>query len=75
MSIVTWLQFGSAACAFAAAGFWAWSASGEAPKMTFKGVDDLMPYLTRSTLRNRWAAGFAGASAFLAGLATLWGIL
>jgi hypothetical protein len=51
MSIVTWLQFGSAASAFAAASFWAWSASGEAPKMTFKGVDDLMPYFTRSALQ------------------------
>jgi hypothetical protein len=74
MSIAAWLQIGSAVWAFAAAGFWAWSASGEAPKMTYNGVEDLTPYLNQSARRNRWAAGFAAASALFAGIATLWGI-
>jgi hypothetical protein len=68
------LQLGSAACAFAAAGFWAWSAVGEAPKMTYKGVDGLTPYLNQSARRNRWAAGFAGASALFSAITTLFGI-
>jgi hypothetical protein len=74
MHIQVLLQIGSAICAFVAAGFWAWSASGEAPKMTFKGIGDLTPYLNQSAQRNRWAAGFAGLSAALAGIATLCGI-
>jgi hypothetical protein len=74
VSVVVWLQFGSAACAFVAAGFWAWSAASKAPEMTFHGIGDLTPWLNQSARRNRWAAGFAGASALFAGIATLFGV-
>jgi hypothetical protein len=75
VSIVAWLQFGSAACAFAAAGFWAWSAASKAPEMNYDGIEALTPWLNQSARRNRWAAGFAGASALFAGVATLFGIM
>ncbi|HXA23719.1 MAG TPA: hypothetical protein VNW90_15615 [Acetobacteraceae bacterium] len=68
-----WLQIGSAICAFVAAGFWAWSAVGKAPEMTWAGIADLKPWLDDAARRNRWAASFAGLSAALDGLATLAG--
>lgn len=73
MDTAALLQIGSAGCAFVAAGLWWWSALGDAPPMTFDRIEDVQGWLNQAAQRNRWAAGFAGLSALLAGIATLLG--
>jgi hypothetical protein len=70
MSFVAELQIGSAVCAFVAAFLWFRSATTDAPPMTFEGTEHLKAWLDKAARNNRWAAGFAGISALLAGIAT-----
>jgi hypothetical protein len=70
MGVVAWLQIGSAICALAAAVFWFLSAT-TPPPMTYQGMEHFPGWFKKTVLFNRWAAGFAGLSALLAGGATL----
>jgi hypothetical protein len=57
-----------------AAWFWFRPAAGKAPEMTYTEIEGLTVYLHQSARRNRWAAGFAGASALFSAITTLFGI-
>jgi hypothetical protein len=79
--VIEFIQYASAIFALAAAYFWFRSAMGNVPPPTsgWGGSthknDPFMIAFNKSMSCNRWAAGFAAASAVLSGIATILGTL
>jgi hypothetical protein len=74
-AILLGCQLGSAVTALLAAWFWFRSARERAPPMTYEGIERLQSWLDGAVSANRWAASFAAASALLAGIGTLIGLM
>ena len=66
------LDLATALAAFAAAGFWFWSAATPIPRLSIPyggQISDESPWpnaMRKVAVRSRWAAGFAGVSALFA---------
>ncbi|MBI4083773.1 MAG: hypothetical protein HY423_14310 [Candidatus Lambdaproteobacteria bacterium] len=74
-AILLGLDLLTAATAFLAAAFWFMSSRKSAPPDTWDGGALLPSFLDEMSKFNRWAASFAGVSAFFAGIRILFQIL